>query len=182
MKAEFSTFDIVKGLDIQRGRLREWMNYEFISPSVKADGQGTRAVFNLFDVQCVALFRNLIEYGFNREAAARFLKDFTKEIKKEKNNQNYPETVYIYIRSKNKDGKSVPDVKRLGPGAWKFDIETGDVDWALSNPKFKLSGDEVRIPADNLDGPPHKHKSWRNVLMINYKEICEEVNRAMGKV
>ena len=178
MKTEFSTFDIVKGLDIQRGRLREWMNYEFISPSVKADGQGTRAVFNLFDVQCVALFRNLIEYGFNREAAAGFLKDFTKQIKKEKNN---PETVYIFFRSKIKDGKAVSDVMRLGPGAWKFDIEAGNIDWGLSNTKFKLSGDEVRIPADNLDGPLHKHKSWRNVLMINYKEICEEVNRAMGK-
>lgn len=175
MKTEFSTFDIVKGLDIQRGRLREWMNYDFISPSVKADGQGTRAVFNLFDVQCVALFRNLIEYGFNREAAARFLKDFTKQIEKldkEKNTPLYTEITYIFFRSKIKDGKEISDVMHLGPGAWKFDIEAGDIDWNLTNPKLQLSNHNYVITRHN----------WKNILMINYKELCEEVKRAMGKV
>lgn len=176
MKQEFSTFDIIKGLNIQRGRLREWMNFEFITPSVQADGQGTRAVFTLFDVHCVALFRNLIEYGFNREAAARFLKHFTKKIKEEdqiKNTPYYTETVYICFRSKIKAGKEVTDVvMRLGPGAWKFDIEAGDIDWNLTNPKLKLSDSGYVIT----------HHNWRNVLMINYKELCEEVNKAMGKV
>lgn len=177
MKTEFSTFDIVKGLDIQRGCLREWMNYEFISPSVKADGQGTRAVFNLFDVQCVALFRNLLEFGFNRKEAAIFLKAFRDKIK-DKN-----EIIdYIIFHSAIKNGvESIDEVTFLTPGEWKFDIKKGNIDWPLSNPKFKLTGKEKRIPADFKD-TASKDINWKNILIVNYMEIRENVVKAMGKV
>jgi hypothetical protein len=179
MKTEFSTFDITKGLRIPRGRLREWMNFGFITPSVQADGQGTRAVFTRSDVHTVALFRNLIDYGLNRAAAAEFMRDFADRVKKEKSSTKYPETVYIVFRLSIEKGEEIKDVLRLGPGVWKFDVEGGIVD-------LKLSMQESRqhiTSTDYTDGDiPEKNTNWRNVHMINYKKICEDVDKALEKL
>lgn len=75
LKQEFSTFDIVKKLNIPRERLREWMKRGFIKPTVKASGVGTKAIFTLQDVYKILLFKHLIEIGFIREIAANFIKD-----------------------------------------------------------------------------------------------------------
>ena len=75
VKKEFSTFDIVKKLDIPRERIREWMKRGFINPTVKASGVGTKAIFTIQDVYKVLLFKHLIEIGFMREIAANFIKD-----------------------------------------------------------------------------------------------------------
>lgn len=67
MREKFSTFDIIKALDIQRERLRQWLKYGLIRPSIqKAGGQGTRALFSYRDALVIALFRDLIELGFDR--------------------------------------------------------------------------------------------------------------------
>jgi len=72
MRDEFSTLDIVKALEIQRERLREWMVQEFIKPTVSASGKGTRALFTRKDVYCVELFRQLVDIGINRDTAHHF--------------------------------------------------------------------------------------------------------------
>jgi len=70
MKNEFTTFDIIKALDIPRERLREWLKRGFIKPNQAAEGQGTKAIFTRSDVYAVALFERLIEHGITRQAAA----------------------------------------------------------------------------------------------------------------
>lgn len=74
MKQEFTTFDIIKRLNIPRERLREWMKRGFIEPTVLASGVGTKAIFTLQDVYKILLFKHLIEIGFMRETAADFIK------------------------------------------------------------------------------------------------------------
>jgi hypothetical protein len=70
MKNEFTTFDIMKALEIPRERLREWINRGFVKPHQSADGQGTKAIFTRSDVYAVALFKRFIEHGITRKAAA----------------------------------------------------------------------------------------------------------------
>jgi hypothetical protein len=78
MRDEFTTFDIVKALDIPRERLQDWINREFIKPSIPAMGQGTKAIFTRDDVYSVALFKSFIEQGYNRLMAGVNCKKFTK--------------------------------------------------------------------------------------------------------
>ena len=75
MKQEFSTFDIIKKLNIPRERLREWMKRGFIEPTIGSSGVGTKAIFTIQDVYKVLLFKHLIEIGFMREIAADFIKN-----------------------------------------------------------------------------------------------------------
>ena len=73
---EFSTFDIVKALEIPRERLRDWMNRGFVIPTQKAQGQGTKAIFSREDVYAVALFQNLIQRGFKRKEASNIVNEW----------------------------------------------------------------------------------------------------------
>jgi len=68
---EFTTFGIMNILKLKRGRLREWMKYGFIKPSIQlADGPSIKALFNRTDIYTLVLFRNLIESGLGRFQAA----------------------------------------------------------------------------------------------------------------
>lgn len=69
-KHEFSTFDVMKVLDIKRERLREWMNQRFITATAPAEGVGTKAIFSILDIYKIAVFKKLIEAGMNRRRAS----------------------------------------------------------------------------------------------------------------
>lgn len=73
-KQEFSTFDVLKILEIKRERLREWVNQGFIIPNAPAEGQGTKAVFKILDIYKIAVFKKLIEAGINRRIASSMVK------------------------------------------------------------------------------------------------------------
>lgn len=74
MKNEFTSFDIARALDIPMERLRQWMKHGFITPSIPASGQGTKAVFTLDDLCIVEIFNRLIACGLNRHAASKICK------------------------------------------------------------------------------------------------------------
>jgi hypothetical protein len=76
VKNEFTTFDIINGLEIPRGRLREWMNEGFLVPSIqKAEGVGTKALFDRVDIYTLLVFKHLIEqHRMARSEAAEIVK------------------------------------------------------------------------------------------------------------
>lgn len=67
---EFSSFETADALGIPIERMRQWMKLDFISPSVPAKGQGTKAIFKRGDVYRAALFLSLVDYGINRKYAS----------------------------------------------------------------------------------------------------------------
>ena len=73
MEKEFSTFEVMKILDIKRERLREWMIKKFISPTQSASGVGTKAIFSLLDVYRIGVFKKLVEAGINRRKASAWV-------------------------------------------------------------------------------------------------------------
>jgi hypothetical protein len=71
----YSTLEIVSELGIPRERLRDWMNRGFITPSIPANGQGTKAVFTLSDVCDIAVFKFLVDKGLDRNVASKLIKE-----------------------------------------------------------------------------------------------------------
>ena len=74
----FSTFEICEALEIPHERLRQWLKLGFIIPLIPAQGQGTRAEFSKADVYGIALFNELVGFGWKREVAARCFKGYVK--------------------------------------------------------------------------------------------------------
>ena len=70
---EFSSFDVMKILDLKRERLRKWMHYEYVIPTKPADGRGTKSIFRLIDVYNVALFKKLVDAGMYRSKAKIYM-------------------------------------------------------------------------------------------------------------
>jgi DNA-binding transcriptional MerR regulator len=67
---QYSTTEICKALDIKYGRLREWVDRGYVTPSQRAEGSGDRTFFSKYGVYIVALFKHLIEVeGFDRQVA-----------------------------------------------------------------------------------------------------------------
>ncbi|MCX5804183.1 MAG: hypothetical protein NTU69_11750 [Proteobacteria bacterium] len=174
-RTEFTTYDIQKALNLPRERFRDWINRGFVAPSVAAEGSGTKAIFTIQDVYGVALFRDLIEHGYSRDVASDYVKAFMKQLKKEKDNPDYEKTAYILYRVFVREGKEVDEALLLRPGAWKIDLESGNIDWALTNPKFKKI-------FDSIDPPPIKNKDWHVLHVVNFEALRKEVDAALARL
>jgi DNA-binding transcriptional MerR regulator len=73
----YTTFDILKILDIKRERLRKWIDEGFIIPDQKADGVGTKALFSLDSVYRIKFFLELLWIGLTREKAREIAMEIT---------------------------------------------------------------------------------------------------------
>jgi len=74
MKKHFTTFDIRELLGIQIDCLKDWMNRDYIQPSIqKASGQGTKNLFSQQDLTLIKLFKHLIEIGLSRSISAKMV-------------------------------------------------------------------------------------------------------------
>jgi hypothetical protein len=70
----FTTFDIVKILDIGRNLLAQWLMRGYIKPSVQqAKGPGTKNLFNVHDLYRIRLFQQLVDSGIERGEAKRYI-------------------------------------------------------------------------------------------------------------
>lgn len=62
-------------LGIKRPALRQWVDLGFISPSVKAEGHGSRNGWSREDILNIAVFQALLAHDFTREEAAEVLRE-----------------------------------------------------------------------------------------------------------
>jgi hypothetical protein len=82
MERDYTTFDIIRALNIPRERLRHWLEEGLVHPSIqKAKGVGDKALFSYQDVVAIALMANLIDIGFSKlhaciMAGSAMLSDF----------------------------------------------------------------------------------------------------------
>lgn len=156
MKEEYSTLDIVKALKIPRGRLREWIDQNFIIPSVSAEGQGTRAVFTRIDVYGVALFRQLLKLGFSRTMASRITRDFVSREKA----QTRGKARYLVFKIGEKNGEPAILTSRVLNRNCNINIETLE-----THEQEELSQE----PATE----------WDSVIIINFQHLQEETDAAL---
>ena len=70
---EFSTFDAVRILDMDRSRLVHWMRGKFIPLGKDIPwGRGFKTAFSLFDLYSISLFRECVDFSLSREVAKRY--------------------------------------------------------------------------------------------------------------
>ena len=91
----FSTLEVCKILMLERERLREWINKGFVRPAIYNNKKW--ASFTTHYLYLIALFKMLVEYGFNRKVAANILEE------------EYTEGIEVY-----------------GPGIWRFFVVKKD--------------------------------------------------------
>ena len=167
MKDEFSTFDIIKALEIPRERLKDWMNKEFIRPSVPAKGQGTKAVFTLLDVYSVALFTQLITlFGVHRKFAANFVERFKWEATIRGSNGE-DVTSFILRYTAGDDGETTFDAMSLEEGYYAFDLKYG------RTVSYDPHGDKPINPIDDK-------VRYVGAIVINFSETREAVKAALA--
>jgi hypothetical protein len=163
MKREFSTLDIVKALKIPRERLRDWMNRGFVKPVISAAGQGTKAVFDLEDAYSVALFQNLLDSGFSRTEASRYVGKYIAG-----NRGTPPEDdkiKYIVFKSYTDFGKKGVHTDYLEEGLpdYKVDLATSDY-------------------AGYSETKKDPNRTWHSIHIVNFGEIRGNVKKALAKL
>ena len=126
MKTEFSSFDVLKILDIEKERFLEWIKKGFVAPTVKAKGRGTRAAFSLLDIYKIAVFNKLLVGGFERRKAAELVKTNSR-INNPKDVKNLS---YILVLGGRFGGEWL---SCLDPGPWNLEeTVTKRDDWDIS--------------------------------------------------
>ena len=75
----YHSTQICKALKINRERLKDWIIADFIVPTLPAKGQGTKAKYSLHNVVMIAFFKKMVDRGFKRELAKKYVDAFEKE-------------------------------------------------------------------------------------------------------
>jgi hypothetical protein len=153
-----TTTDITQGLKIPFGRLREWIVKGYIEPTFPSPGQGQAAEFSLWDGYRIELFRSLVDAGFSRKAAAKFVNAQREEDKDEQ----FP-VAYIMFR---RDGDEIRSITIAEGAGWSVDLKSGSVGVG------QLHVDPRQIRDPNFD--PEK---WDNIHLVNFKKIKTVVDK-----
>ena len=162
MEEYFTTKNIVT-LGIPKGRFREWLNSNFITPSIeKAAGPGTKSRFSRNDVYGIALFDKLLKNGLSREVASEYVSHFVQQLSYEP--EKNPSRI---ILGKDSEGnfKAAAIDRRLES---KLNINTGGIETGGSeqNPIIKIS--ELGIFSLGKD--------WDILIVINFESIVKYVD------
>ena len=72
----FTISETAKILDMEQGRLREWVAGGFVTPAYPSGGQGRSHRFSKNDLYKVKLFQRLVEAGFTRNDAMSHVRHF----------------------------------------------------------------------------------------------------------
>ena len=68
---EFSTFEVMKILGISCARIREWIDGEFICPSIQlSPKQGVKSIFSRWDLYGIELFKRYVNSGISRSQSS----------------------------------------------------------------------------------------------------------------
>jgi hypothetical protein len=157
MKNEFSTLDIVKALDIPRERLREWMNRSYIVPTTPTQGQGKKSVFTRQDVYGVQLFRQLVDFGMERDQARHFVKFYHDRMKTDNEQLSYMIIRYGKLKPQIKFGSKVQYSASFANDGNKLNLDEGTTD------DHKEINDEY----------------WRTIHVVNLKTLHKETDSAL---
>lgn len=181
----YSSFEIIRFLNISKEKFRDWLNNGFIKPSMPSEGRGKAAGFTTKDVYGVGLFRELINYGIPREKAALMVKFYydkyftNADISMNKSveptgehkasistvvgdHQGYVDFI-VFCKVTAKDGTELTKAFGVTNDSWRISLKSG-----------KAVGDKVSSEVE-------PQGSWDSLLIINYRKIRDEIDRALAK-
>lgn len=179
----YTTFQIIKALNIPRERLKDWMEKGFVKPSLQqARGKGTKAFFSLLDVYSLALFKHLIEEcHISRDAGCQFsslwlehIYNFPYEEGKEIPDRAISDLLsneLIFISHREDGGTNAPDKERQ---------ETKDKKKMMYSPfSFHGKSEDLFNAITNHLKPYVEQNRWEDIHIVNFKKIREKVDAAL---
>lgn len=173
----YSSFDIMRALQIPKEKLRDWIDRGFVPSTKPSPGRGLPAVYTKWDVYGLALFMELLSHGFPRDRASSMAKDYRDEydIYYPGDAESEPDvwTIFkpadyiLFRREVDEDGNVNIRVSGAANDEWNVSLSTGDI-----------------YPEDaEHDYPGHPDlKPWSSILIIDYKKIRNSVDEALGKL
>lgn len=163
MKSGFTTFNIIKSLDVSREKLQDWMNRGYVIPTKAAEGQGTKAIFSKTRVYGVALFKSLISKGLSRQVAANAINKYLEYEAPEMD-------AFIVIRfdEMNSGPISMMSLTEMAPDAsgfhWNLDLTAGTCN------------------VGPVIDPLKSNKDWDTMIVINFSKIRKEVDSKLEEL
>ena len=107
----YTSSTVIKILNCHRELIKDWILQGFIIPSIPAKGQGTKALFTYNDILMIYFFQKLINRGFKRKLAKKYIEAFKKEYL---NNDIIPDIAVFFINTTAYDvsvsTKTIPDL------------------------------------------------------------------------
>ena len=175
MRNDFSTLDIVKALSIPRERLRDWMNNGFVVPTIKSEGQGTKAIFTRNDIYLVAFFVDLLKKGFKRYRASDLIKKASGAFKR--NGSKSPAFIIIYFMKNQKD-TILAELIYDPVTRWdKIDLRWGGrISSAVTKEDEKMTLHSNDILTKDDRQMLTSTREWENIHVVNFKNLKQKVD------
>ena len=175
MRDKFSTLDIVKALSVHRERLRDWMNNGFVVPTIRSEGQGTKAVFTREDIYLVALFVDFLKKGFKRDRASDLIRKAS-EILKKNGSKNLAYIIIYFLNNQNNAILAEPIYDPVT--RWdKIDLR-----WAgripsevIEESKENAQGLKNLLTEEAIQKLPSTQE-WENIHLVNFKNLKKKVD------
>ena len=80
----YTTFDVVKILDLKMERLQDWLKRGYIQPTAQEQvGRGMKKYFDRLQLYVIQAFKNLVENGITREEAAGWVRDIHEDTRQD---------------------------------------------------------------------------------------------------
>jgi DNA-binding transcriptional MerR regulator len=78
---KYTAANVLKITGVKRQRLHDWIDRGFLSPSIqRAEGAGTKNIFNRYDLYRIAIFKKLVEEGFPRARITMYIESVNEMI------------------------------------------------------------------------------------------------------
>lgn len=74
---KFTLSETAEILEIENGRLREWISREYIRPDFPSEGRGSRNRLTRWNLYQIELFTYLLRRGLARKLAAAIVRNYT---------------------------------------------------------------------------------------------------------
>ncbi|MFC1607144.1 MerR family transcriptional regulator [Candidatus Latescibacterota bacterium] len=175
----YSTLDVVKILGISRGRIREWTDEGFITPSTPSAGQGKRNGFSRWDLYGIELFRRIIEKGYSRKNATKYYVEWGMHRKfASKENAK----IFYFRQTAQIEGPEGfnPDGEEYGYR--KAPLEISGI---LSSFNIEKITDKIENPKTEVEKffntNAEDEWEWEDIVIINTAKIIREVDKMIDK-
>ena len=160
----FSTFDVMRILDIPRERLQDWIARGFIEPSGgKAVGRGTKNIFTLWDLCGIVLFQGLVDSGTPRKLAADYYRKW--KLNHTDISESDLDAMHYFIFVINPVKKS--EQQKLG-----IRRLSGKPIYHLSKEEMLFAGD---VNSEVIDGLLNKFPGWEEFRVLKLKDAFEQL-------
>ena len=156
MTGDYTIKDVAKVLGIDRGRAADWLSRGYIKPSVPSTHQGVAARFSRYDIIMAALFKKLVDRGFDRDDAAEHVMHLVT------GHHNIDNVGFAMLCS-------VPDNTKKGYSIYSMYVTPGEVPPLLS----ELTGTKAESDEDF---------DYDMLIVLDFKTIRKEVDKRLKEL